>query len=124
VKRKPMATKKHLLVPIHVHTETSAFVRRREIVCLCGVHPDLVDRLADLGLVDPVGRDDFDGEPLFDREAVPLIDKILRLRKELGVNYAGMGVVLELLSRIEKLEARIRELEGRRPRPSSTDPSR
>jgi hypothetical protein len=36
----------------------------------------------------------------------------MRLRKELGINYAGVGVVLELLSRIEKLEARIRQLEA------------
>jgi len=32
----------------------------------------------------------------------------------MGINYAGMGVVLELPSRIEKLEKRIRELESRR----------
>jgi MerR family transcriptional regulator, heat shock protein HspR len=37
--------------------------------------------------------------------------KILRLRNELGINWAGIGVILDLLSRIEQLEARIRDLE-------------
>jgi hypothetical protein len=31
----------------------------------------------------------------------------------LGVNYAGVGVILELIERIEVLEACIRELEDR-----------
>jgi hypothetical protein len=31
----------------------------------------------------------------------------------LGVNYIGVGVILELMARIEFLEARIRELERR-----------
>jgi hypothetical protein len=42
---------------------------------------------------------------------VPLIAKIIRLRNELGINYSGVGVVLELLERINTLENRIRELE-------------
>ncbi|NLI32448.1 MAG: hypothetical protein GX422_06650, partial [Deltaproteobacteria bacterium] len=37
----------------------------------------------------------------------------LRIRNQLGVNYAGVGVVLELMARIESLEANIRELERR-----------
>jgi DNA-binding transcriptional MerR regulator len=43
---------------------------------------------------------------------VPLVRKIIRLRRDLGLNYAGIGVVLELMERIESLEAKIRELEG------------
>jgi len=49
---------------------------------------------------------------LFDSEVIPLLWRILRLRNELGVNYAGIGVILELMSRIEALEARIREQEN------------
>ncbi|MGP0044965.1 MAG: chaperone modulator CbpM [Syntrophobacteraceae bacterium] len=43
---------------------------------------------------------------------MPLIRRILRLRNELGVNYAGVGVILELMSRLDALETRIRELEN------------
>jgi hypothetical protein len=64
-----------------------------------------------LGLVDPIDTSGTPEQWLFENEAVPLIAKILRLRNELGVNYAGVGVVLELLDRINTLENRIRELE-------------
>lgn len=107
-----MTRKRFLPVPADTLAGTSVFLKRRDIVCLCGVHPDLVERLERLGLIDRVHRDPHDGEPVFHREAVPLIEKVLRLRKELGINFAGVGVVLELLSRIEQLEARIRQLEA------------
>ena len=52
-----------------------------------------------------------DGEVLFHADVIPLIRTILRLRNQLGVNYAGIGVVLELMARIDSLENHIRELE-------------
>jgi DNA-binding transcriptional MerR regulator len=51
-------------------------------------------------------------EVLFEAGTVLLLRKILRLRHDLGINYAGIGVVLELTERMEKLEERIRELEA------------
>jgi hypothetical protein len=41
-----------------------------------------------------------------------IVNKIQRLRHDLSINYSGIGVVLDLLSRIEELEARIRQLES------------
>jgi MerR family transcriptional regulator, heat shock protein HspR len=41
------------------------------------------------------------------------VRRILRLRNELGVNYAGIGVVLELMARLEALEDHIKELESK-----------
>ena len=76
-----MAAGKHLPVPVEVSTETAAVIRRSQIVILCGIHPDLIDRLTNLGLIEPVGRDVHDDEPLFQREAIPLLEKILRLRR-------------------------------------------
>ncbi|GEM_PF-416814 len=84
----------------------------REVAWRCGVHPELVKRLVSLGLIDHEETRP-DGAMLFHREVVPVIRRILRLRNELGVNYAGVGVILELMSRIEDLEQQIRELENR-----------
>jgi MerR family transcriptional regulator/heat shock protein HspR len=50
---------------------------------------------------------------LFHADVIPLLGRILRLRNHLGVNYAGIGVILELMTRIESLENHIRELESR-----------
>jgi hypothetical protein len=51
------------------------------------------------------------GECRFESETVMVVKKILRLRNDLGINYSGISVVLDLLDRIEELEAKIRELE-------------
>jgi DNA-binding transcriptional MerR regulator len=83
-----------------------------ELACRCGVHPDLIDRFVALGLLDYAGYPG-GGEAHFHSEAVAIVRRILRLRNQLGVNYAGIGVILELMSRIEDLEGRIRELENR-----------
>ena len=62
-----------------------------------GLHPELVRHLIALGLV-PSG----DGAQL--RLAT-------RLRRDLGLNYAGAVLACELLARIDALEARLRRYE-------------
>lgn len=81
-----------------------------ELASASGVHPDLLRRFVHLGLLDPI--DDTGLEELFfEASAVYVVRKILRLRRDLGINYAGIGVVLELMNRVEQLEARVRQLE-------------
>ena len=82
-----------------------------EVAFRTGLHPELIDRFIRLGLIEFTGNTDY-GEPLFDPEVIPLIRRIPRLRNELGVNYAGIGVILELMYRLEALEERIRDLES------------
>ncbi|MEW6299871.1 MAG: chaperone modulator CbpM [Thermodesulfobacteriota bacterium] len=80
-----------------------------EVARLAGVHPDLIDRLTVLGLIDPA---ETIPEPCFDVSAVLRIRSILRLRHDLGVNWAGVGVIMDLLERIEQLEQEIARLKG------------
>ncbi len=68
-----------------------------------GVHPLLVDRLVVLGLLD--ADHDSAGRLCFDARQVAAVARIQRLRAGLGLNYAACGVVMELLERIEELEA-------------------
>ena len=76
-----------------------------------GVHPELVRRLVALGFLGaPHGRS-------FPRDAAPRIARAVRLRTDLGLNYAGALLATELLDRIELLEQRLRRYEpadGRR----------
>lgn len=81
-----------------------------EVAARCGVHPDLIERFVYLGLIDPVGGDE--DRLLFPIEVVPLVRKIIRLRNHLGINYVGIGLVLELMNRIEKLESKLQELKA------------
>jgi hypothetical protein len=71
------------------------------------VHPDLVQRLVSLGLLEP-GRDAA-GAAWFSPADVATVARIQRLRAGFGVNYAALGLVLDLLERVERLQAALRE---------------
>jgi DNA-binding transcriptional MerR regulator len=75
-----------------------------ELARLARLHPEMVDRLVEWGLVDPE-RDR--PELLFSEATVPRIWRIMRLRRDLGINWAGIGVVLDLLDKVEELEREI-----------------
>jgi MerR HTH family regulatory protein len=70
-----------------------------------GLHPDLVRRLVRLGLLD-VGGGSW-RQPRFPPDAPARLARAVRLRRDLGVNYAGAVLACELLARIDELEARV-----------------
>jgi DNA-binding transcriptional MerR regulator len=105
-----MTAKKHALVRIKTEKWTRFGVSVREVAEQCDIHPKLIERFVRLGLFDPVARDEQGSEWVFDPDIVPMVRKIMRLRNDLGLNYAAIGVVLDLLSRIERLEDRIQTL--------------
>ena len=69
---------------------------------LTGVHPELIRRLVRLGLLE-VTRD-ARGDLWFEPSQVAAMGRIQRLRSGLGLNYASLGLVLDLLDRIAALE--------------------
>ena len=110
-----MTERRFFMLQVRRGGEFSASCTMTEVAARVGVHPELVDRFVRLGLIEFSGST-MDGEFIFDPDVIPVIGRILRLRNELGVNYAGVGVILELMSRIETLESRVRELENTRSR--------
>ena len=75
-----------------------------ELTRLARLHPEMLDCLMDWGLVDPVESEQ---ELLFEETVVPRIWRIMRLRRDLGINWAGIGVILDLLDKIDHLEREI-----------------
>jgi DNA-binding transcriptional MerR regulator len=69
----------------------------------CGLHPDMVRRLVALGLV--ACQQDARGDLWFQPSALVTVARIQRLRTGLGLNYAAIGLVLDLLDRIDELES-------------------
>ncbi|MBC3192221.1 MerR family transcriptional regulator [Pseudonocardia sp. C8] len=72
-----------------------------------GVHPELVHRWATLGLVECVT--DARGNRWFPVTELAAVARIQRLRAGLGLNYAALGVVVDLLDRIAELEATLQQ---------------
>ena len=71
-----------------------------------GMHPMLVEHFVEFGLIEPVEREG--ATLLFDASAVPRLRMIGRLRETLGINLAGIAVILDLLDQILRSAARKR----------------
>lgn len=71
-----------------------------------GLSPDLVRRFVALGLLD-TWRDAL-GRLRFRSSAPSEVARIQRLRMGLSLNYAAIGLVMDLLDRIEGLETALR----------------
>jgi chaperone modulatory protein CbpM len=81
-----------------------------DIAARCRMHPTVIERLITLGVIDPeAGK-----VPQFRPEMVLRLQRGLRLRRDLGLSYHAMALVLDLLERIETLEARLRRFEAER----------
>src|SRR5689334_5132864 len=78
-----------------------------------GARRSLVVRLAQQGLIETVADEADANEPRVPRRVVIKLRRMQRLRRDLGVNFAGASVILDLVGRIEQLN---RELAGMRSR--------
>ncbi|MEU7747791.1 chaperone modulator CbpM [Nonomuraea sp. NPDC049158] len=76
-----------------------------------GLHPEAIRRLVALGLLEPVR--DARGELYFPPAQVAVAARIQRLHHGLSINYAAIGLVIDLLDRIEELETTLRRLSER-----------
>jgi chaperone modulatory protein CbpM len=79
--------------------EHEMFARR------CDLHPELVRRFVALGLL-PAVRDD-DGALWFTPSQVAAVARLQRLRSVLPLNYAALGLIVDLLDRITELETEL-----------------
>ena len=67
------------------------------------IHPELTQKLAEWGIVE------IRGGYVHVRQAARL-QKLMRLRRKLGVNLPGAAIIVDLLERIEMLEDEIDRL--------------
>ena len=85
---------------------TGRFLTVEEIAELAALPQRIVRRLVTQGVIDPVTCEP---EPLFRPETVLLTRKMIRLRRDLGVNFFGARLALELGERIAELERELQE---------------
>jgi MerR HTH family regulatory protein len=73
-----------------------------------GARRSLVVRLARQGLIETL--DSGTDEPLLPRSVVVQLRRMQRLRRDLGVNFAGAAIILDLVGRIEQLNRELAEM--------------
>ena len=76
-----------------------------------GARPQLIARLVRLGVVEAIDNDV--EEPMLRTRSVIRLRRMARLRRDLGVNFAGAAVIIELVDRIEELNREVAELHER-----------
>ncbi len=72
----------------------------------CGVHADVIVTLVEEGIIEP--RGETSGRWSFSAGSLRRAMVAMRLHRDLGVNFEGVALAIELLERIEALEARLR----------------
>lgn len=83
-----------------------------ELARQSGCHPDLVERLAWIGVIDSIAMP---GAGLrFETSSIARLRRAMRLRRDLGINANSLGLVLDLLERIEDLEDELNRLKAGR----------
>lgn len=75
---------------------------------MCGLHPQTLRLYERLGLIQPhrVGN----SKRLYSEADIARLRRIQRLTQQLGVNLAGVDIILRLLDRIEQMNREITEL--------------
>jgi len=76
-----------------------------------GARRTLIVRLAQQGLIETV--DSETDEPMLPRRAVVQLRHMQRLRRDLGVNFTGAAIILDLVGRIEQLNRELAEMHQR-----------
>jgi DNA-binding transcriptional MerR regulator len=72
-----------------------------DLASAAGMTPEIVDAFVRYRLIEPAPKTT--NYQLFPSSCVDRLKRILRLRNDLGVNLAGVAVILEMAERIEEL---------------------
>ncbi len=87
------------LVRIHCHTEAGEKITEFKME----YHPEILELYKDMGIID------IDKETIH-YEDLRRLKKILRLKRNIGVNTVGATIIVDLLDKIEQMQDEIESL--------------
>src|SRR5262249_48909740 len=94
-----MTGKQHNIVTVQVEQDLLTI----DMAASCaGIHPDLIEQFLDFGLIEPAAENE--SSLLFDLAVVPRLRMIERLRHDLGINLAGVAVIIDLVDKLCRLQ--------------------
>ena len=88
---------------------TNSLMHREEMCARLGIGNEMLEVCLRWEIVQ-LPEPDAQGAILFPLDAFDRLQRGLRLHHELGINWQGVSVALELLERIEALERQVHEL--------------
>ncbi len=86
-----------------------SLMRREEMCARLGIGDEMLEVCLRWEIVE-LPEPDGEGSILFPLDAFDRLQRGLRLHHELGINWQGVSVALELLERIEALEQQVHDL--------------
>lgn len=92
-----------IIVRIRGDVVRTVTITLSELAERCECDAELVRRCMWSGLINPIGE--LSDDPAFEPSAVPRLNRALRLKRDFGLNVDALALVIELLDRIEELEA-------------------
>ena len=84
------------------------YLSGEELAAAAGISPTRLARLVRLGLVNPRAP----GTSEFTAATAARLRRMLRLHADLGVNLVGAAIIVDLLERLESMEAALARLRG------------
>ena len=88
---------------------TSGRIRREEVCTRLGIGDDMLEVCLQWAIIQHPEPDP-QGTIFFPEDALDRLGRGLRLHRDLGINWPGVSVALELLDRIEELEQQVHDL--------------
>ena len=87
------------------------WVRREQMCRQLGIGDDVLELCIQWQIIESPEPDP-EGQLVFSSATVDRLCRGLRLHRDLGLNWPGVSVAMDLLDRIEELERQLRELSG------------
>ena len=89
------------------------YLSREELAAAAGISPTRLARLVRLGLVEPTAP----GASEFTAATAARLRRMIRLHTDLDVNLDDAAIIVDLLERLERLEAELTRWRGGSQRP-------
>jgi chaperone modulatory protein CbpM len=88
--------------------EDETRISLRQLCDSCAVCPEYIIQLVDEGFIEPCGIEK--SHWYFSGIAIKRVLRAKRLQQDLGINFAGVALAIELIEEIEYLRAKLRGL--------------
>lgn len=89
-------------VIVETSRRAEATLTGEQLARAVGITAAMLARLLSLGLVEPMPSERGRTEPIFAAAAASRLRRMLRLRRDLGVNLTGAAIIVDLVDRLER----------------------